>query len=1024
MVTFLGLVMRGLRWRAVSSIAVALVAVVAMVGAVLGPLYASSAADSLVREGLAEAAPSSTGVLFRAQRAGQTQFDPADLVAAVAERSADPSLDPWYEPGTLALSVGSGAPTVGDNKLGIAQVAWHRGQCDGVEITSGVCPASRGEAMISARMADQFDIPLGTSMRLRISSDAVADQVTVVGTYDEATADPAVWGPVSPAQFQPAAAPDGPDHLDEIVVDQQTLASGIADVAATSFRALDATSVHASGVPALRDAVGAALVVIPASSIAGPQVLASSGLLTFLDSLEPALAATAAASFAVTAALVLLAWFALFLVVSATSEERSGEVALAKLRGMGARSTFLFGLAEPLLLLLVAVPVGLAVGYAVNAFITGVVMVPGTDTSITPSVLMALAVGFLGGVVAATLASRRILTAPVIEQLRRTGGRRARLARSVAVDAFAIALLAAGLYQLQRGGTDALALLTPSLIALTMGLLAVRVVPRLARVQVSRTRGSSHVAEFVAASNVARRPSGLRTIILLSLAVGLTVFAVDGWAVASTNRANAAPAEVGGWEVLHVRSYSAGSLVEAVRAADPSGTQAMAAVASTAEADGGLIAVDASRLGAVAAWDPAWTGSSRGEIGALLHPAQAADPIPLQGEVTIDMVFEPAAGSGTVDLAAAVRDAGGLLHTVDLGELQPGTSAPTADLPMCVDAPCMLEAFTFTPAPLASTAAGTVTMTGARDATGDVDLTSAGSAQWRSGATSVLVRIPPVATVSVDASGQLVTSFDVEGESAAIEVADHPTDLPVFVGGEWTGSAGTDTGVKVTGLDGRAIPATLLGSGVLPRKLQVGALADLPFALAAMGTVPTLLDYQVWLSADAPPSIRAALEADGFEVTDVDSVAERLAELGRGSAALALRLFLIAAVVALMIAAGTVLAGTYISARRRAYELAAMRSLGASHRVLVRSGRLEQLALAVVGVALGAVAGLVGAAVTLPNLLMSASADNASPWFGPAWLPVLLTIAGVLLLLVLVAEVGARRTARLAQPDLLRAVQE
>ena len=77
---------------------------------------------------------------------------------------------------------------------------------------------------------------------------------------------------------------------------------------------------------------------------------------------------------------MLLAWFALFLVVSATSEERSGEVALAKLRGMGARSTFLFGLAEPLLLLLVAVPVGLAVAYAVNAFITGVAAWPPAPT--------------------------------------------------------------------------------------------------------------------------------------------------------------------------------------------------------------------------------------------------------------------------------------------------------------------------------------------------------------------------------------------------------------------------------------------------------------------------------------------------------------------------------------------------------------------------------------------------------------------------------------------------------------------
>ena len=1023
MVTFLGLVLRGLRWRWVSSVAVALVAVVAMVGAVVGPLYASSAADSLVREGMSEAAPVSTGVLVRAQRAGQSQFTPGELLDAVSERAADPALDPWYEPGTLALTVVNGAPRFQDDPIGVALVGWHRGQCDAVQLTSGTCPARAGEAMISARLADQRGIALGDSLRLGISADVATDQVEVVGTYDADTADPAVWGLVSPAQYQPSKSPDGPDRLDEIVVDEETLLAGSGDVAATSFRAFDATTVHASELPDLRQAVEAA-VAAPASAGAVPKTVASSGLSAFLDALDPDLADVAAASFAVTAALVLLAWFALFLLVSATSEERSGEVALAKLRGMGTRSTFMFGLAEPLLLLLAAVPVGLAIAYGLNVVITGIAMAPGTSTSITPAALLALAVGFLGGVVAATLASRRILTAPVIEQLRRTGGRRARLARSVAVDAFAIALLAAGVYQLRRGGSDVLALLTPSLVALTMGLLAVRVVPRLARLWVSRTRGSRRVAAFLAASNIARRPGGLRTIVLLSIAVGLTVFAVDGWAVASANRDDVARAEVGGWEVLHVRSDSAGALLTAVRAADPTGAHALAAVAGTAGSGGGLLAVDASRVGAVAAWEPAWVGSTREEVGAQLHPAQPAEPIPLQGDLSVDVDYEPAAGSGAMTLDAAVRDAGGVVRMVDLGELRPGTSTNSADLPMCLDAPCMLEAFVFTPSPLASSAAGTVTISGARDASGDVDLTAAGSAGWRSGATSLLVRIPPLADVSVEEPGRLVTSFDLDGTSAAVEVADHPTDLPVFVGSEWAGSEGTDGGPKVTNLDGRAVPAQLLGSGVLPRTLRAGALADLPFALAVMGGEPTLLDYQVWLSADAPPSIRAALEAGGFEVVSVDSVEERLGELGRDSAALALRLFLVAALVALVIAAGTVLAGTYISARRRAYELAALRALGADTRVLVRSGRLEQLALAVTGTALGAVAGLVGAALTLPNLLMSASADYPASWFGPAWLPVLATVAGVVLLLALVAEVGARRTARLAQPDLLRAVQE
>ena len=96
--TSLRLVLRGLRWRWATSISVALVAVVAMVGGALGPLYANSASDSLVREGLSKAALVSTGVQVRAQRAGQTQFSPQDLMTAVDERSADPSLDKWYGP--------------------------------------------------------------------------------------------------------------------------------------------------------------------------------------------------------------------------------------------------------------------------------------------------------------------------------------------------------------------------------------------------------------------------------------------------------------------------------------------------------------------------------------------------------------------------------------------------------------------------------------------------------------------------------------------------------------------------------------------------------------------------------------------------------------------------------------------------------------------------------------------------------------------------------------------------------------
>ena len=109
--------------------------------------------------------------------------------------------------------------------------------------------------------------------------------------------------------------------------------------------------------------------------------------------------------------------------------------------------------------------------------------------------------------------------------------------------------------------------------------------------------------------------------------------------------------------------------------------------------------------------------------------------------------------------------------------------------------------------------------------------------------------------------------------------------------------------------------------------------------------------------------------------------------------------------------------------RRRAYELAALRALGADRRVLVRSARREQVVLATTGTALGLVAGLIAAAFALPALL--GNGESGLPvWLGPAWLPVLALVVIVLLALVVVADVGARRTVRDAVPDLLRQVQE
>ena len=1020
------LALRGLRWRLGSSLAVLVVAIVATAGAALGPLYATSAEDSLVRDGLASADPVTTGVQSRGNVAGQTQFSPSQVAAAVLKLSDNPVLDPWYAASTLALTVKDGSPRVDERPLGIAQVGWHRGQCEGVTIVTGACPADRSQAMISTRLAADAKLPIGTKIRLGITSDPKDDTVTVVGTYDAASAKPAVWGLDRPSQQEFAHAPDAPDRLDEIVVDQETMERSNGDVAAVCFRAIRAAQIHLDDLPAVRSAVETAT---DPAAVEGDAIraLAISGLPDFLDTLQPQLDAVRAASFAVTAQLVLLAWFVLFLIIAATGDERSGEIALAKLRGMTPRSTLLFGLAEPLILLVAALPIGLALAYAADVFLASHYLGPGTAVALSAPVLLALAVCFLGGAAAAALAARGILTAPVLEQLRRTGGRRAKLVRSTAIDATAVALAAAGIYELNRGGSDALALVAPGLIALVAGLLAVRALPLFARVEVSRTRQSRDVASFLSSRNIARRPSGLRIVVLLSLAVGLAVFAVDGWTVAAANRADLARAEVGATEVLHVRAASPGALLSAAAAADPSGTQAMAATSSD-NGEGGLVAVDSARLGAVAAWDPAWVGATRGGIADALHPEQPAKPLLLQGRLSLQATYERKLGDTPVVLVVHVRASSGIPVDVPLGELKLGTGTYSAVLPACADAPCSLTAFSFVhPVGVAALAIkGTVTLSGATDAKGAVDLTSVGQAGWRSGAAAIGVPIEGGALVNSLAGGVLLVALDFDfSEDAAIEVADHPVSLPAYEG---TNRADDPTRSAefpvVTGLDGRFVPETTIGTGVLPRLLRSGSMVDLPFAIAAMGTVPNPLDYQVWLSPTASPEVRDALVKQGLDIVSVDSMADREAELDRSGGALALRLFLLAAVVALILGAGTLLANAYVVIRRRAYELAALRALGAPRAMLIRSARREQITLALTGVALGAAAGLAAATFALPSLLETAGADGPPLWYGPAWTPVVALVLVVLALLVVVADVGARRTVRRALPELLRQVQE
>ena len=256
------------------------------------------------------------------------------------------------------------------------------------------------------------------------------------------------------------------------------------------------------------------------------------------------------------------------------------------------------------------------------------------------------------------------------------------------------------------------------------------------------------------------------------------------------------------------------------------------------------------------------------------------------------------------------------------------------------------------------------------------------------------------------------------------EFADHPAVLPALAspGAALDAYEGPTGGSYATGLSGGTL---LVQPGAVPsfltRSGSRGVMVDLGYAAAADPSGTTIGEVQVWLGAAAPADAVARLGAAGLVVTRVETVQAREAELSRDGNALAFPYFVVAAAFAVALAGGALLVTAAIGARRRSYELAAVRLLGAGQRTLEAAGRRELLALMVFGTVVGCLAGLLGARLVLPSLLgtEASSAAGTLPE-GPAWLPVVAVLVVVLGVAALLAHLAARRIARLSVPDRLR----
>jgi hypothetical protein len=730
----------------------------------------------------------------------------------------------------------------------------------------------------------------------------------------------------------------------------------------------------------------------------------------------------------VTLQLALLAWLVLFEVVTDAVESRGNEIALAKLRGLRPWRTARFALGEPLVLLTIAMPIGLGLGWLAARLFSSAVLAPHTPVVLTWYSAAALGVGFAGAVVASIAASYRALSRSVLAQWRRTT-RSLRASRAgLLLDAVLSLAAVAGLVALRTGGAhgnNATALLAPGLLVMAVALLGTRALPLLTRTLLRPTRGSGRMGLFLAARQVARRPAGLRLAAMLAVAVGLATFGVSGVAVAAANRDARARAELGAHRVVGVQYVRGVDPVAAVGRADPDGRWAMAA--ATWLPDGGdsvvgtVLAVDASRMAQVGY--PASGGPSAARIADTIGASKVAQLDTTA--TTMRVVISASAIRGAPpQVQFVLRSSHEPFVMVTAGTLRSGTHTYTARLD-CAGGCTLLGLAWNRPILFDGVMSGRLVVRRIEQyqhsgwAAVDASLTQ--PATWRAG--------PEVSEsgdrLSATPAG-LRDDYRSSSGYSVITYAYAPQPLPVLAtpAGVTTGGQAARPSQMIDNLSTVATFTVRQWARVLPVVLDNGLVANLTFVRALLPAFDAEANWTVWLGPHAPRDALDRLRGAGLTLQPVHTTRSRVIQLGRQAPALSLFLLLACAIIGSVVAVGGTAIAISASARRRSFETAALRVVGVPRRALYRGGVIEQVLLLGAAVLLGIPSGALAARLAMPVIPEFADTTPILLRYQPPAPPIIAFAAAFLVLVCVTAMVAAAAVLRAAVPTRLREAEE
>jgi hypothetical protein len=302
--------------------------------------------------------------------------------------------------------------------------------------------------------------------------------------------------------------------------------------------------VRVGDVAGMRSAVAGLREGLPGLTDRGPTMSVDTRLDVILAGVERSLLVSRTGVLLLTVQLAVLAGYALLLVSGLLVEQRRSEMALLRSRGASAGHLGAMAAMEGLLLVVPAALAGpwLAVGVLQAFNVTGPLAEIGLQLDLSVSDTAFLVAGIAAAVCLLALSVPALFSARALASVRRSIGRQ-RL-RSFAqrgdLDIALIVVAALGLWQLRqygapitrtlRGtfGLDPFLVAAPAIGLLAGALLALRVLPLLARLMERVMSRRPGLAASLAARQLARRPLRYaRSALLLMLAAALSVFAAS-----------------------------------------------------------------------------------------------------------------------------------------------------------------------------------------------------------------------------------------------------------------------------------------------------------------------------------------------------------------------------------------------------------------------------------------------------------------------------------------------------------------